>query len=99
MHLALRRCILVAFFATGSLTGCSIAKQIFTPEQARLDESSARQRAEVAQYPACSAGHAESCRISGNLIRRDQPDAAAALYSRACDLHDELACAKTPGTK
>jgi TPR repeat protein len=177
MHLALRHRILVASLAAGSLTGCSIAKQIFTPEQARLEESSARQRAEVAQYPdgecssaesckdrcevleraldcyktgkaalggvdahyaggwrteavagstddinvhyqqeseehislmplaresfkrACTAGHAESCRISGDLIKKGEPDAAAAFYRKACDLHDEPACAKTPGSK
>jgi TPR repeat protein len=177
MYLVLRHRILVAALATVSLTGCSIAKQIFTPEQDRLEESSARQRAEVAQYPdgecssaesckdrcevleraldcyktgkaalggvdahyaggwrteavagstdditvhyeheseehislmplaresferACTAGHAESCRISGNLIRKDRPEAAAELYRKACELHDETACAKAPGTK
>ena len=177
MHLALRHRLLVALLATVSLTGCTIVKQIFTPEQARLEESSAKDRAEVAKYPdgacasaegckyrceileraldcyktgkaalggvdthykggwradrvagstddvkvhyeqeseehfslmplaresferACTAGHAESCRISGDLIKKDKPDVAAAFFRKACDLHDEPACAMTAGAK
>jgi hypothetical protein len=177
MSLALHHRLLVASMATVSLTGCTLLKQVFTPEQARLEESSARQRAEVAQYPdgecssaesckdrcelleraldcyktgkaalggvdahyaggwrteavagstddikvhyqqeseehvslmplaresfgrACTAGHAESCRISGDLIKKDKPEVAAALFRKACDLHDEPACAKASGAK
>ena len=48
---------------------------------------------------ACSAGHAESCCISGDLIKKAEPAAATAFYRKACDLHDEPACAKASGAK
>jgi len=176
MNLALRHRILVAIFAVVPLTGCTLMKKIFTPEQARLEEQGRKERAEVAKYPdgacgqaetckrycevleraldcyktgkaalggvdvhyeggyraenmagstddykvtyeeesnehvsmmplalesferACKASHAESCRISGDLIAKDEPAAAATFYHKACDLKDEPACAKISGT-
>ena len=172
MNLALRQRILVAFFAVVPLTGCTLMKKVFTPEQARLEEQGRKDRAEVEKYPdgscgqaetcknyceilgraldcyktgkaalggvdvhyeggyraekmagstddykitheedseehvsmmplaresfgrACTASHAESCRISGDLIAKDEPEAAATFYRKACDLKDEPACTK-----
>ena len=48
---------------------------------------------------ACTASHAESCRISGDLIAEDKPEVAATFYRKACDLKDEPACTKVAGTK
>jgi hypothetical protein len=48
---------------------------------------------------ACTAKHAESCRLSGDLIAEHKPDVAATFYRKACDLKDEPACAKIAGTK
>ncbi len=166
------RHLLLAGLAALSLTGCMTMKKIFTPEQARLEESTAKRRAEVAEHPdgecasaeickhrceileraldcyktgkaalggvdvhyegglraekvagstddykitheqdseehvslmplaresferACTASHAESCRISGDLIAEHKPDVAASFYRKACELKDEPACTK-----
>jgi hypothetical protein len=48
---------------------------------------------------ACAASHAESCRISGDLIAEHKPEVAASFYRKACDLKDEPACAKIAATK
>lgn len=177
MHPTLRRRILLVFLSAVPLAGCTLMKKIFRPEQARLEEYSAKRRAEVAEHPdgacptaeickdrceileraldcyktgkaalrgvdvhyeggwraekvagstddykvtheensdehvslmplaresferACKANHAESCRLSGDLIVKDKPEVAATFYRKACDLKDEPACAKTAGTQ
>jgi hypothetical protein len=45
-----------------AITGCGIAKQIFTPEQARLEEQQAKNEAEVAKTPDGECGQAETCK-------------------------------------
>ena len=177
MHPALRHRILVALLATVPLTGCTLMKKIFRPEQARNEAYDAKIRAEVAEHPdgkcptaeickyrcetaeraldcyktgkaalggvdvhyegglraekvagstddykvvheedseehvslmplardaferACTASHAESCRLSGDLIVEDKPEVAAGFYRKACDLKDEPACTKIAGPK
>lgn len=177
MHLPLRHRLFAVSLAVIPLTGCTVMKKIFRPEQARLEEYSAKRRAEVAKYPdgeckiaevckdrceileraldcyktgkaalggvdvhyeggwraekvsgstddikvsyeedseehvsliplaresferACTANHAESCRLSGDLIVKHKPEVGAAFYRKACDLKDEPACAKIAGTQ
>jgi hypothetical protein len=48
---------------------------------------------------ACNANHAESCRLSGDLIVEHNPEVGATFYRKACALKDEPACAKLAGTR
>ncbi|MFV8754721.1 hypothetical protein ACNOYE_29595 [Nannocystaceae bacterium ST9] len=43
---------------------------------------------------ACTANHAESCRLSGDLMVEHDPKIAASFYRKACDLNDEPACTR-----
>ncbi len=52
---------LVAAIAVFALTGCSVMKSVFTPEQARLDAQLAEQQADVAKTPDGECGQAETC--------------------------------------
>jgi hypothetical protein len=176
MSVTLCHRVLVVLLAAAPLSGCMVMKKIFTPEQARLEEYEAKNKAEVAEHPdgecataegcmyrcevlgraldcyktgkaalggvdvayeggyrvsnaagstddidvtyeeaseehvslmplardafdrACTANHAESCRLSGDLIVEHDPAAGATYYRKACDLQDEAACAKITGT-
>jgi hypothetical protein len=177
MHLPLSHRILVVFLGVAPLTGCTLLKRVFTPEQARNEAYAAKLRADVGEHPdgacptaeickyrceileraldcyrtgkaalngvdvhyeggmraekvagstddyrvtheedseehvsltplareafarACTASHAESCRLSGDLVGKDDPAVAATFYRKACDLKDEPACAKIAGPK
>ena len=54
--------ILAAALVTSPLTGCSVFKSVFTPEQARLEAELEEQQAEVAKTPDGECGQAETCK-------------------------------------
>jgi hypothetical protein len=68
-----------------------------TYEEASSENMSLMPLARESFARACKADHAESCRISGDLIADHAPADATAFYRKACDLHDERACETIAG--
>lgn len=69
-----------------------------TYEEASSENMSLMPLARESFARACKADHAESCRISGDLIADHKPADATTFYRKACDLNDERACEKVAGT-